>query len=281
MATLNEKTMEDVCDVFLWPEGDFVFQPRGPVIKDSVVINLDPIHLVFEGIRRNELWSRLNAVIHPGNLFERSSEFMDDKGAWEDVRVAKHVFVHLDGNVTVADLVERLPFSRYKIYRAVSELLERRLLVHSDLTAAADRQRRTERKLGDAQKAAADGRWTEAIEILQGLLASNPGRQDLMDELLSVTRRFEQTIYEHYFAKEDVPVVTIGTDALSRVRIEPSDGFVLSRIDGRLTVRDILRISPVTEFDGLRSFKRLLAARLIDFPTRKGPPENRPASASR
>ncbi|MEO6486443.1 MAG: hypothetical protein ABIO78_00710, partial [Thermoanaerobaculia bacterium] len=133
-----EKTMEDVCDVFLWPDGDFVFQSRGPVIKDSVVINLDPIHLVFEGIRRNELWSRLNAVIHPGNLFERSSEFMDDKGAWEDVRVAKHVFVHLDGNVTVADLVERLPFSRYKIYRAVSELLERRLLVHSDLTAAAD-----------------------------------------------------------------------------------------------------------------------------------------------
>jgi len=49
----------------------------------------------------------------------------------------------------------------------------------------------------------------------------------------------------------------------------PADGFILSRIDGRISVADILRITPVKELDGLHSFKRLLNSKVIDFPHRK------------
>ena len=270
-STLTEKTLEDVCDVFLWPDGDFTFQPKVVEFGEALAINLDPIHLVFEGIRRNELWSRMNATIHPTSMFERTNEHLDDRDKWEDVRVAKHVFVNLDGNATVSELVDKLPFSRFRIYRAIAELLERRLLIPADVTAVSDRMRRTARKVDDARAAAANGRWTEAMEILQGLIVANPGRQDLIDELMSVTHGFERAVYEHNFTQEDVPVVTIGFEALSRMMIDQVAGFLLSRIDGRLTVREILRISPMPEFDGLRAFKRLLAAKVIDFPSRKAP----------
>jgi len=50
--------------------------------------------------------------------------------------------------------------------------------------------------------------------------------------------------------------------------LSPADGFVVSRMDGRSSVAEILRISPLAELDALRSIKRLLGAKVIDFPSR-------------
>lgn len=63
--------------------------------------------------------------------------------------------------------------------------------------------------------------------------------------------------------------MAIGEEAMSRLKIEPAEEFLLSRVDGRLTIGDILRITPMQEPEALRAFKRLLAARVIDFPRRK------------
>jgi hypothetical protein len=269
LSTLTEKTMEDLCDIFLWPDGDFTFDPKVPQIKSSLALSLDPITVVCEGIRRAEMWNRMSAVIHPRSLFERTGQPLDDLGTWEDLKMARHVWVHIDDEVTVSDLLDRLPFSRYKIHRAIAELLERGFIRHCETTAAGDREHRLQRKAGEAHRAAEAERWSEAIDILQGLIAANPGRRELVDQLIEITRGFEHSIYVHNFTKDDVPVVTIGPDALSRVNIYPAEAFLLSRIDGRLKVRDILRIVPVSEFEGLRAFKRLLSAKVIDFPTRK------------
>lgn len=270
ISTLSEKTIEDVCDVFLWRDGNFAFEPAVPTIKASLTINLDPIHVMCEGIRRAEVWDRIGSYIQPNSTFERTEEGLDEStSGWEDQRMARYVYVLLDGDITVADLAGRLPFGRYKIYRAVSELLERRLIRSGDVTLVHDREKRILKKLNDARAAAQAGRWTEAMEVLQGLATANPGREDIVKELLTVTRGFERAIYEHNFTRDDVPVVTIGPDAISHVNIYPAEAFLLSRIDGRLTVREVLRISPMSEFEGLRSFKRLLSAKVIDFPYRK------------
>jgi len=273
LTTLTEKTIEDVCDVFLWAEGTFEFEPTKAALKSSMTINVDPIHIVWEGLRRAEVWNRMNAYIHQNSFFESNDEPLDEKAKWEDSLVARHVLAKIDASTNIAEVTERLPFSRFKIYRAISELLSHRLIRPTDITAIVDREKRLARKIDDARTAAAAGRWTEAMEMLQGLASANPGRPNIVQELLEVTRGFERSVYEHNFTKEDVPVVTIGDEALSRLNIEPAEGFLLSRVDGRLTIRDILRITPMPELEALRAFKRLLSARVIDFPRRKVAPE--------
>jgi hypothetical protein len=280
LATLTEKTMEDVCDVFLWPDGSFDFEAVTGELKTAyLTIDIDPIQAVWEGLRRADIWNRMNAYIHPTSFYEATDDPFPDDEKWEDARVARHVLPKIDGNVTVGELVERLPFSRYKIYRSISELLSYRLIRRSDVTGIVDREKRVQRKLDDARRAAQAGRWTEAMEMLNGLASANPGRADIVEQLIEVTREFERSIHEHNFTRDDVPVVTIGADALSRLNIEPAGGFLLSRIDGRLRVRDILKISAMKEFDGLRAMKRLLSAKVIDFPHRKGP-QDVPAAAA-
>jgi len=267
---LEEKTLEDLCDTFLWKEGSFSFEPKLTPIKSSITIDLDPLHVVSEGVRRTAIWNRITAYIHARSFFEALP--ISDHAALrsEDPLACRRVLQLLDGERSVSDLFEILPLSRYKIYRAVAELLELKLIRASDTTGFEDREKRLGRKLEEAREAVARGRWGEAMEILEGLSSANPGRKEIFEEFLKVAEGFRDSVYRHNFLAIDVPVVTIGTDAIPKLQLEPTDAFILTRIDGKLSVADILRITPVTEFDGLRSFRRLLTAKVIDFPHRKG-----------
>ena len=269
LGVLTEKTVEDLCDAFLWPDGTFTFEPKPPSPGVSLRIDLDPIHVVVEGVRRAEIWNRITAFIHPNSYFEATDAKIDEKLTWEDVRMAKRVYTLIDGNTPVGEIVEKLPFSRYKIYRAVSELLDKKMIVPGDVTAAVDREKRIQRMITDSREAATAGRYTQAMDILRGLADANPGRKEILEDLLSVTDEFRNAIYEHNFTLDDVPVITVAPDAVPHLNLGPADAFVMSRVDGRLSVREILKISPVSEFDGLRSFKRMMNAKVIDFPHRK------------
>jgi uncharacterized protein DUF4388 len=269
LAVLAEKTIEDLCEAFLWQNGTFQFEPRPPSPGVALRVNLDPIHIVVEGVRRAEIWNRISSFVHPNSYFEATDAKIDEKLTWEDVRMAKSVYTLTDGNTPVGEIVEKLPFSRYKIYRAVSELLEKKLIVPGEVTAAVDREKRIQRLITDSRDAAANGKFTQAMDILRGLADANPGRKEIVDDLVKLTDEFRRSLYEHNFTLDDVPVITVAPDSIPGMNLDPADAFIMSRIDGRLKVRDILRITPVQEFEGLRSFKRLMSAKVIDFPHRK------------
>lgn len=270
-ATLTEKTFEDICNVFLWPEGRFVFDPKRHPPASFLPIDVDPIEVVMEGVRRLDMWSQMSASLHPRSMFEANDRpFPEDSEAteWEDRELARMVRPMLDGSETIEGLVGKLPFSRYKIYLAVFELAAMGLIRPGDATSAGDREVRIRTKLLEAKNAADEGRFTEAMGVLQGLIAAHPGREDLVERLMRVAESFRESVYRENFSRGDVPVVTVGMEALSHLRLDPTDGFILSRVDGRLAVQEILRIVPVREFEALRSFKRLLDSKVIDFPLR-------------
>jgi hypothetical protein len=48
-----------------------------------------------------------------------------------------------------------------------------------------------------------------------------------------------------------VPVLDVEPDQLAALDLEPSDGFILSRIDGSSPIEAIVKISPLAEIDAL------------------------------
>ena len=268
IRALTEKTLEDLCDIFLWRDGVFRFEPRRMPPRSSIVIDLDPIRVVSEGVRRVDVWTRITAYIHLRNFFEKTDEPFQEGETWEDERIARRVRDLADGSNNVDDIIDHLPFSRYRIFVSLSELLERKLVRRADVTDAFDRQRRVEQKIREAATAADEERWSEAMEILQGLATAHPGRPEIYRELLRVTEELKKSILQHNFLPSDVPVLTIRTEAIERLKLDPTEAFILTRVDGRNNVRTILSITPVEEFEGLRVFKRLLSAKIIDFPDR-------------
>ena len=64
----------------------------------------------------------------------------------------------------------------------------------------------------------------------------------------------------------DIPLRTVGDPAvrLDGASLGPADGYVLSRVDGTLTVRQILEISPLPDDEVARSLVALLSAGAIE-----------------
>src|SRR5579862_7030295 len=112
IATLTLKTIDIICDIFLWSEGSFTYDPTPFPAGRLIPISVDPISIALEGMRRTDRWNELTTRIHTGAVFEPSGEKARSGEEFPGGRVASSVFSLLDGQRNVDDVMERLPFSR-------------------------------------------------------------------------------------------------------------------------------------------------------------------------
>ncbi|MBI3932693.1 MAG: DnaJ domain-containing protein [Acidobacteria bacterium] len=74
------------------------------------------------------------------------------------------------------------------------------------------------------------------------------------------------------YALGDLDRVVVSTSdpllRFQRITLTPTDGFILSRVDGTLTAREILEIAPVSLEEAHRSFYGLLCVGMIEYVTR-------------
>jgi hypothetical protein len=268
VATLTHKTIDIICDIFLWHEGSFDYEQTEFPASKLISISIDPISIALEGMRRVDGWNELRTRIHPGAIFEPTGEPPRANAESDGGGIGPHALALLDGQRSVEEVLERLPFSRYAILESIWDLVAAGAARPSDVTAAPSRRKRLEMNLAEATGAGQRGEWGKAVQILEGITAVDPDLPGLGEELARSRERLKKEIYETIHPG-DVPVVAIGVDALQRLTLGPPDGFVVSRMDGRLSVAEIVRISPLPEIDSLRSIKRLLGAKVIDFPSRR------------
>ncbi len=265
VTTLTEKTMDNVCDVFLWDDGTFEYDPKPVAPRKMVELSIDPIGVALEGVRRAEGWNALRIRYHRDSILEATGASFSAAGEYENPRVARAALPLLDGERTIGRVCGELPFSEYSVVEAISELARHGLARTSDVSAAVPRRQRLEAKLAEAAAAEKRGRWANALQILEALEALHWEIPGLAEALPRARVRFKQNLSETAFRSEDVPVVAVADDVLERLKLAPVDGFILSRIDGQTAVAEVIRASALSEMDALRSLKRLLDAHVIHF----------------
>jgi hypothetical protein len=267
ISTLESKTIDIICDIFLWTEGSFDYDPSPFPAGELISISVDPISIALEGMRRVDGWNELRTRIHPGAVFEPTGAPFTPSGGEGD-EIAKFTLPLLDGQRDVEEVMERLPFSRYVILESIWELVKGGAARASDVTAAPSRQKRLEMNFAEAVASGQRGDWAMAVQILEGMSSVRPDFPGLEPNLAQAREWLKREIYET-IRPSDVPVVAIGMEALQNLKLTPADGFIVSRIDGRLSVAEVIRISSLSELDALRSFRRLVAAKVLDFPSRR------------
>ena len=265
VTTLTEKTMDNVCEVFLWDDGSFEYDPKPLPPRKMVELSIDPIAVVLEGVRRVDLWNGLRIRYHRDSILEAAGTAFSAAGEYENPRVARAVLPLLDGERTIGRICGELPFSEYSVIEAIADLVRSGLARASDVSAALPRRQRLEARFAEAMVAEKRGHWGTAVQILEGLEALHWDIPGLADALPRARVRYKQNLYETAFRPEDVPVVAIGEETLDRLKLTPVDGFVVSKIDGHAAVAEVIRVSALAEMDALRSLKRLLEAKVIDF----------------
>lgn len=119
--------------------------------------------------------------------------------------------------------------------------------------------------LVDLRDRYAVGDFTGAHEIAETILASDPHNEEALRFRESCRDVLTQMYMARLGSKARVPKLAIPTAELQWQSLDHRSGFLLSCIDGRLTIEEILDVSGMPSLDALRILYMLLQQRIIEL----------------
>lgn len=108
------------------------------------------------------------------------------------------------------------------------------------------------------------GELAEGLDLLETLASRQPARLDVQ-ALVELARAALLRVYrDHVGSGARVPRVRIPPEQVMRYNLPASAGFLLSLIDGRTCVDELLALSGMDPFEGLRGLSNLLDAGIVE-----------------
>lgn len=95
------------------------------------------------------------------------------------------------------------------------------------------------------------GDLERSVRHLQAAASLEPHDRELAEDIRGVEEEVRSRLADSGVVGSAVPVLEIGLDELSKLDLEPSEGFILSRVDGRTALNAIVKISPLPEIEAL------------------------------
>ena len=262
---LRLKTAEAIYDCFLWKEGEFTFEDDTLPEAIPIALPMDLTGVIFEGARRSDEWERIHEVF-PSRLttFEINHDVLEENSdlSEEDRRV-------LDLVARGKNLAEiSLELHAVEFY-AASRLLglhERKLVTvkESPQEMEVDRQVTELRdKLDTGVSLYNAGDYQNALRAFEGALELDTRNKYARLFTVKIRRILVDLRKESEIPPDAVPHLKVPLAELSRLDLDPQEGFVLSRVNDEWDVASITKICPMGEQEVLSIFERLLEQGLI------------------
>lgn len=272
---LYEKAEEILYEIFTWPAGEFRFEDgEMPPEETMVAMSLDVGMVVLEGARRLDERRRIEARLPSFEAIPVAvGAFAIDRMGDGDDRILSEV----DDQRTISEIARAARATEHQVARAVIrqadvgriKVVLPRLAPAAPAPQAASRRPQAqaapprpangpldstallaeaERRL-DAGRPEAAERWLRAAKLVDvgGRVAAS-----------GLEARIRAAIRKDAFGAGDVPKLARSLDELSKLRLTPQEGFLISRIDGKQTVETLLRMGPGTAAETQALLRKLV-----------------------
>jgi tetratricopeptide (TPR) repeat protein len=118
--------------------------------------------------------------------------------------------------------------------------------------------------LADALELFRQGELQESLELFETLAQQNPGRMEVQG--------YYELVRSHLFGcfRDRVPdassalKVKIGPEEIMKYNLPADAGFLIAMIDGNTSAQEVLALSGMDPFDGVRVLHRLLEAGIVE-----------------
>jgi hypothetical protein len=265
LRVLRWKAEEIVYDCFLWPEGQFDFQDGGePSDAAGVNLDMDTALVIREGGHRLEEWKKIREV------FPSSSVTFKVTNAAFGVEdpVERQVLGLAAAGRTLGAISLETRRSEFEAALVLMGLRERGAVEAAQVLddgASADPVGAITLLLRAAEHCVVEKRFDAALDAYERVLVLDSLNQQAKKGLVALGEARRQAKVLRKVPLDKVPVLRIGSVALSREKFDSQEGFVLSRVNGQWDVRSILKLCPMSEEDALMIFLRLLERKVIEF----------------
>ena len=265
LRVLRWKAEEIVYDCFLWPEGQFDFQDGGEATDAGAVnLDMDTALVIREGGHRLEEWKKIREVFPSSAV-----TFKVTSAAFGvDDAVERQVLGLAAAGRTLAAISLETRRSEFEAALVLMGLRERGAVEAAQVLddgASADPVGAIGLLLRAAEHCMGEKRFDAALEAYERVLVLDSLNQPAKKGLVALGEARRQAKVLRKVPLDKVPMVCMGSVALSREKFDSQEGFVLSRVNGEWDVRSILKLCPMSEDDALLIFLRLLERKVIEF----------------
>lgn len=259
---LRLKAEESIFDLFTWADGRFRFLDGELPGYDLVPISLDVQGLVLEGMRRLDEWERIRELI-PSALVVPVSVCSLLEGVDDIDPGRRSVLESVDDDRSIEDICLHTHSSEFYVCDILFREARKHRLKMVRPRSVAKRKEPDAGTSGAALvKVAREhldaGKLERTMRHLQAAASLEPHDRSLREEIAEVEFNVRCRLTDKGVVPSSVPVLAIGVDEMAKLDLEPSEGFILSRIDGRSTLENIVKISPLAEIDALLVIWKLL-----------------------
>jgi tetratricopeptide (TPR) repeat protein len=278
---LRMKAEEGIYSLFTWPEGEFRFHDDELPPYPMVPIDLDVTGLILEAMRRRDELSRFREVMpSPQDVPVRVVEdLVDDPEMDEGTR---HILSAVDDQRTIEEISLETHASDYYVCEALYPQIQARRvkIVRSRGNAAPALAAAvpipagagafsSKTLLERGQKHFAAKEYDQALRHFRAAKSLDPDDKAIAASVEQGEKGIRSLLQGEGLVPEAIPRLAVRPDEISRVRVSPKAGFLLSRVNGSYDIASILKISPMGTIEALLVFRELVQAGLLTLGRRK------------
>lgn len=270
IGILQTRTLEIIYDLFLWEEGHFEFYVEDPLPSDFTRVQVEVTKVIMEGIYRADEMKRYQTLIPSDRaVMELAPGWTSLIGEGKEIR---QLLFFLEKRMSVAEICYNMHSSTFEIYGQLYDLVKKGVAsvagelpeIPDPVDQAVDLPEEVSDWLLLAREELNNNNSEKALSILHTALRREPKNTAAQALLVDAEKKFTQDVYKQ-ISPSGVPRIVVTMEDLSRMEIEPQEGFVLSRINGEWDIQSILSICPFREADSLRMIKKLCDTGVIGF----------------
>jgi len=250
--SLKTKAEESIYGLFRWTEGEFSFVDNVLPEYEMVPVSLNVTSLVFEGVRRIDEWNRILDIVPSaecvpvtvGDVMEGEEDdsrskvlsLVDDDRSIEDICLQTHSVEFFVFEI----LAEKVREGKMKIVRPrIHKVVE----MPSSMSATS--------LITEGRQLLAAGEFERAVRHLRAAANLDADSRDTKEAIRWAEIEIRANLESEGVDLAAVPVMKRPLDQVKSINVSPEEGFILSRIDGRMDLKSILKISPLPELDAL------------------------------
>ncbi|MDI9630353.1 MAG: DUF4388 domain-containing protein [Acidobacteria bacterium] len=277
---LRLKCEESLYELFTWPEGEFRFLDGELPAQALVPLSLDVTAVVFEGMQRVDEWRRLRELIPDADalpvLVAPLDETVNDPAT-------RQVLALVDDQRTVAEIATALHAAEFFVCRhlrpqilagRVKIIRPRRIVMKAAPSAAppaaapaaapaappAPPVPDADALAGAASRYLAAHDLESSLRYLRAARSLEPESRKLEALAQKIEEGVRATVEAAGVVSGAIPILARSLEELSRERLSPQEGFLLTRLDGSYDVHSLLNISALPALDTLVQIWKLLRA---------------------
>lgn len=264
---LRLKTEESIYDSFLWQEGEFSFEDDALPERIPIFVPLDLTGVILEGARRTDEWERIRRVF-PSRLTTFAVNHARTEAATDLTEEDGRLLDLVDRGKNLAEISLELHAVEFYAASRLLDLHERGYVGVREAPEEMDFDEQLtslKEKLADGVTSYNTGEYKKALELFESALEVDPQNKYARLFVIKIKRVLEDLKSVSDIPLDGVPRLKVTLLELSKLELDPHEGFVLSRVNGTWDVDSITKICPMNETEVLIIFKRLLDQGLIEF----------------